>query len=109
MTVEEIRAAWVRWMHRRDMTDDLDTVEAFARNTIRERIMFKQPNNDDLELYGSQVLFQAGMMYLHQLAQDDDGLARVTQLFAASCDDYVIGLSIRNRPTATATLNAGGS
>lgn len=92
MTLDEIRAAWLRWMHRKDVTADLDVVQVFAETSIVNRLMYPAPEagwaTDDLVEQMPVVWLHAGMMYLHELAQDDEGLAREARAFTDAIRDW---------------------
>lgn len=98
MTIDEIRAAWLRWMHRKDVTADLDDVQTFAQTLIVQRLMYGAPpagwDTDELVASMPTVWLSAGLIYLHELAQDDDGLARESQLFEAAIRDHHFRRSI---------------
>lgn len=107
-TIENIRDAWVRYAHRSDLTADLALVEEMAWSRIRNRL-FELPDDLDTLLTDSpQTVLHAGLMSIHELAQDDDGLGREATLFEAAIGDYAQRLSLTTRPQALATYNAGG-
>lgn len=108
MTMAEMRDAWVRYMHRNDLAADLDLVEAMAFSRINERL-FQVPD-DPLELLDTspQVVLHSGLMSLHELAQDDEGLGREATLFEAAIGNYAQRASLNARPLATSTFKAGG-
>ncbi|QDY70128.1 hypothetical protein [Qingshengfaniella alkalisoli] len=84
MTLDELRQAWIRWMHRKDVQADLAAVEAFALEHVRDRLMLSDvPDVLDDEAVAAMpgVWLHAGLVSLHELAQDDEGLTREMQMF----------------------------
>lgn len=81
MNQTDIEAAWVRFMHRRDLTADLPTIWTFARDRIGNQIMRANPDLDEILSRSPLVYLHAGLVHLHELAQDDTGMARELQLF----------------------------
>lgn len=97
MTEEQIRAAWLRWMHRSDVEADLDTIWALSTAKVRNRLLATYDEADVLE-YGPSCLFNAGLIYLHELMQDDEGAQREIVLFDAAMAGYAMGRSLRAGP-----------
>lgn len=97
MTQQDIFDAWTRWMHRNDLTADLDTVYGFAGNLIAQRYL----GPIDLDPAGLDYPNQAnmwhhgGLVYLHTLAQDDAGLQREAVLFDNALRDYTFFTSLK--------------
>ena len=86
MTLDDIHAAWLRFMHRRDIEADLATIDELAAERIATRIMV-----DDLAPTPEQsprLWLHAGLASLHELAQDDESLQREAALFEAAAVDY---------------------
>ena len=92
MTLDDMRAAWLRWMHRVDLSADLDTVQELTFARITQRLMYPAPEAgwdiDELVEAMPTVWHHGGLMSLHQLAQDDEGLAREGQLFDQAVTDW---------------------
>lgn len=97
MTLQEIRDAWLRWIHRRDVAADLDTVEVFATAQVANSLMYRldviEPI-DDAVARMPNLFLHAGLVYLHELAQDDEGLAREKAMFDAAVTDWHFRRSI---------------
>jgi hypothetical protein len=104
MTIEEIRAAWLRWMHRNDLEADLATVETMAHERIAERLMYA---TDGVEPWppapetAPRLWLHAGLVSLHQLAQDDEGLMREQELFERAAVDWHFRRSFETLPLPT--------
>lgn len=104
MTEAQIRAAWRRYMHRADIEDDLDFVWATARAMVSARAMRRAPDLDQMLEDAPHVFLHAGLVYLHELAQDDDGLARERDLLRQALQDEALAWSAANvtpKPGAT--------
>lgn len=102
MTLTDIQNAWVRWMHRNDLTADLPTVQTMAEAMITNGIMQKNPDLADVLAVAPTAYLHAGLVYLHDLAMDDDGLRREADLFQKALGDYSMRWSLTNsdaRPT----------
>lgn len=109
MTEAGLRAAWLRWMHRRDVEADLDQVMEFARAKVINRLRYRAPDAgwDAAELMEEmpRAWMAAGLIFLHELAQDDEGLMRERQFFAEAMQDWHMRHSIDAGP---AVIRAGG-
>ena len=92
MTLAEMREAWLRWMHRRDLEADLATVQDLTLARITQRLMYPAPEAgwdiDELVEAMPTVWHHGGLMSLHELAQDDEGLSRESQLFDQAVTDW---------------------
>jgi hypothetical protein len=97
MTLDQIKAAWIRYMHRTDIEADLGDVEAYARSEVGNRLM--GPTADQALTDAPQTWLHAGLVYLHELAADDDGLAREAEMFTNSCRQYNFRYSIDQAET----------
>lgn len=100
MTRAEWNAAMQRYMHRADITGDLDQTFAFAQGAFDDAWMGQTlPYTDDASLLamGGRPMTHAGLSYLHELAQDDVGHQREVGMFNAA----MAGLQMRT------SLNAG--
>lgn len=104
MTEAEIRAAWLRFMHRSDLAEDLDFVWRTARAMISARSMRRAPDLDAILNDTPQVYLHAGLVYLHELAQDEEGIARERDLLRQAMQDEALAWSRANvtpKPGAT--------
>lgn len=98
MTLSELKAIWARYMHRSDLTADLDTVYALAQQRAQERVLAPL-DLDDLLANNPRMLIHAGLCHLHELAQDDEGLAREMALFNEAVTDFSIYMSRQRNAT----------
>lgn len=97
MTKTELYAYWERWMHRNDLTADLDTVYASAAQLVNESLIsIASPDIDAILANSPRPLQHAGLVYLHQLAQDNDGMSRELSMFREAITDYALRTSINN-------------
>ncbi len=94
MTLNELKAAWQRWMHRNDIAGDADTIYRFAAELVHQQLMMSEVDIDDMLANAPRSLFHAGLVYLHELAQDDEGKMREQQLLTQALQDYTIRASI---------------
>ena len=103
MTPDEIRAAWARFMHRGDLSADMTAVEIFAIERIVERLTFtpEWQSADDGMADAPLLFLHAGLIYLHELAQDDEGMAREISAF----EDAVAGYSMRKSRERNRTVD----
>ena len=106
MTIADILAAWVRWMHRNDLTADLVTVQAMAEAMIVNAIMQKDPDLADVLAVAPTAYLHAGLVYLHELAMDDAGMQREADMFQKAIADYSMRWSLTNSD-AIPTLYGG--
>jgi hypothetical protein len=111
MTLDELHGAWQRWMHRRDMNVDLPIVDELTRERIMARLMYipePDPVPDDWLEWAAEtmprVAHHAGLVSLHELAQDDEGLQRELALFDRAMKDHHFQRSIN---TVTPEMKAG--
>jgi len=105
MTRAQWNSVMVRYMHRADLTADLDQAFEFAKGATDEAWMGALPWSTDDELLAQvpRMMTHGGLMYLHELAQDDTGQARETNAFlrAASDAQFRHSLDTIQRPQAT--------
>lgn len=104
-----------RFIHRTDIEPDLETVWMLASGNFHKswlkagtELLFS--DRDELLKAAGRPLHHAGLMVLHELAQDDAGLLRETQLFADAMQDFVHWWSINNvspDPLNQGVTNAG--
>ena len=99
MTIAEIHAAWLRWMHRNDLEADLATVETMAAARIAERQMHL--GDPPLPEDAPRLWLHAGLVSLHQLAQDDEGLMREQELLERAEVDHHFRRSFDTTPLPT--------
>src|SRR5210317_763162 len=85
MTRSEWDAAMVRYMHRSDLSADLDQVFDYATSKIENAWMRKNVlsgttpmfnSADDMLAYAPLPYLHAGLMYFQELVQDDEGMMR---------------------------------
>lgn len=98
MTETELKDLWSRWMHRNDIMADLDTVFLMASSRVAERVLVSS-DIPDILANNPRMLVHAGLIYLHELAQDDDGVQREERFFREAVVDYGIYKSRKDRPT----------
>lgn len=98
MTEVELFAGWTRYMHRNDITADLPTVKGYADEAITGRLMFSVVDLDDILANHPRMHLHAGLMYLHELAQDDPGLGREAQRFETAAASYSMRRSLTDNP-----------
>lgn len=105
MTLDELHAAWLRWMHRKDIEADLAVVDELTLARIQERLMYIpliDPPPEDLLAWFAEntprLVHHAGLVSLHQLAQDDEGLSRELGLFDQAMKDHHFRRSIDRGP-----------
>lgn len=101
MTQAEIEAQWARYMHRADLATDMASTWLYAREQIRDRLMFKpaDPLLPDAELdeilaSNPRIYLHSGLLYLQELAQDDVGMQREMVRFDGAISDYQMHRSI---------------
>ncbi len=104
MTDAEIRAVWERFSHRADVTADLDVVAVLAGERIRSRLMIwgdpfpDQAAIDDSKAMAPQLWISAGLIELHRLAQDDNGMSREATVFEGAAQDFMMRRSLDTGP-----------
>jgi hypothetical protein len=107
MTMDEIHAAWLRWMHRNDLAADLATVETMAAARIAERQMHL--GDPPLPEDAPRLWLHAGLVSLHELAQDDEGLMREQELLERAEVDWHFRRSFDTTPLPTIGAPANGT
>ena len=100
MTQQELEAAWQRYMHRTDLSEDLATVNAFANEKVTGRLLFSTVDLAQILADTPRMLFHAGMTYLAELAQDDEQLMREENRFEEAVSDYSYRRSLTDNPKA---------
>lgn len=85
----------MRWMHRNDVQADMPTVWTMADAKIAERMMRDSASMPTTEI-APRLWLHAGLVYLHELAHDDDGLMREAALFDQAVQDEAFRWSIDN-------------
>ena len=96
MTLAEVQAAWLRWMHRADLSEDIGTVTALAQAKVAGRTMYNVEGVtvEDSVADNPKAWLHAGLCVLHELSQDDEGLVREEQLFETAMRDHHFRRSI---------------
>lgn len=95
MTVDEIEAAWTRFMHRNDMEADFPTVWIMANNMIENNLMYTPIDLDGLLADEPQLFLHGGLLYLAEIAQDDQQLQRENAKFGGAIGAYQMKRSIQ--------------
>ena len=106
VTLDDMHAAWLRWMHRMDLETDLAVVDDLTYERIRDRLMYGLPdaaidpvtNLSALCVLMPRVVHHAGLVSLHELAQDDEGLSRELGLLDGAITDWHFRRSIDQGP-----------
>ncbi len=106
MTQAELFDQWARYMHRADLSGDMPEVYEYAVNKTLGRMM-----NADIEIAEimdeqPQIMLQAGLCYLNELAQDDVSLDRSERFFEGSALDYQMRRSIKETAAPAAQIGA---
>ena len=97
MTEQELKDQWVRYMHRKDIVADLDEIYGYAAQLVYERLFsFSDVSIDDITANSPRPMLHAGLIYLHELAQDDNGVMREMDRFESAIQDYAIRTSVNN-------------
>jgi len=96
MTRAELDAIWTRYAHRSDIEPDLDEVYRDASQRILERLLRSDTDLADILLNSPSLYKHAGLMTIHELAQDDESMAREAQLFELAATQYAMQNSLQN-------------
>ena len=97
MTEQELKDQWTRFMHRNDLAADLDEIYGYAAQLVYERLIsITAPSIDDIVANSPRPMPHAGLIYLHELAQDDNGMMREMDRFESAIQDYALRTSINN-------------
>ena len=103
MTESEIEAAWIRWAHRQDIDADISDVRAFAQGHTNNRILIDGVTYLDTIAAAPQAYLSAGLIYIHDLAQDDESLQRELAMFDNAISGWMIKRSVENGPARPKT------
>jgi hypothetical protein len=95
MTISELYAAWARYMHRNDLSADLDTTFTFASKRIENAMLHSPVDLPQLLIDEPQLYLHAGLMQLAELAQDDEQAQRERSLFTVAASDYQLQRSLK--------------
>lgn len=96
MTQAELYAAWERYMHRKDLSEDLDLVYTLVTEQVQSRLMFEMVSMSIILQNTPRMLLHAGLTYLAELAQDDEQLQREQLRFEQAAQDFSMRYSIDN-------------
>ena len=97
MTQQELKDQWLRFMHRNDIVGDVEEIYGYAAQLVYERLIsISQPSIDDIVANSPRPMLHAGLIYLHELAQDDNGIMREMDRFESAIQDYAMRTSINN-------------
>ena len=96
MTKTELFDIWERYMHRNDLSADLDTTYTLASERITERLLSTTVDLATILADSPRMFVHAGLCSLHELAQDDEGLTREEAKFEQAVQDYALRNSINN-------------
>ena len=94
MTRSEWDAAMQRYMHRNDLTQDLDLTFTLSTQKIFDRLLRTDTDTDAILDVAPALYVHAGLMVLMEVSQDDVGLVREGQLFENSAVNYAMKYSI---------------
>lgn len=95
MTVSELYAIWRRYAHRNSTAltdDDLAQIHTWAQSRVTEALLCDPP--DDMATNAPLMVMHAGLIYIHQWAQDDEGILRETAMFQQACENYTLRKSL---------------
>ena len=104
MTEAEIKAQWQRYMHRNDLTGDTAAVWIYAGQMITNRLMHSPCDLVAVAATNPQLYLHAGLVYLHELAMDDEGMMREMDRFASDLADYAMNYSLTTEPAPVMKL-----
>jgi hypothetical protein len=99
MTIEELYAAWARYMHRSDLAADLDLTYLLSGVRIKNDLLFSPVDLDAILLDEPQLYLHAGLLQLAELAQDDEQAQREGRLFAGAVSNFTMQRSIEAGPS----------
>ena len=97
MTLSELKAVWQRYIHRTDLSADTDTVYTLISEQIPHRLIsFPDVDMDTILATYPRMLVHGGLAYLHELAQDDEGMQREMMRTDDAIRDFSLWYSIYN-------------
>jgi hypothetical protein len=94
MTRVELDAAWTRYMHRNDLTADLDQTMALTEDRIRGRLMFKTVDLPAILDTDGGIYLHGGLIELADMVQDTEQMQKEEGLFQQAIQDYSFRHSI---------------
>ena len=94
MTKTELYALWTRYMHRADLSADLDAAYELVGDRIRERLFGETPDLDAILETSPRMFVHGGLLQLAELAQDDIQYQREAVLWDQAVTDYSFRKSI---------------
>ena len=111
MTETELKAIWVRYMHRNDLTADLDTTLELVQSRISERLMLSEIDVGAILEDNPRMFVHGGLCYLAELARDTEQMQLEEQYLAEAIRDYSFRQSIDRlpRPMASRPYFDGGN
>ena len=105
MTEAELKAFWIRWMHRRDIELDAETVLDLARDRVEGSLMSSTMTVSDILANYPRMLQHAGLIYLHELAQDAEGEQREIRHYNDALADFEFRQSRVDNPDPSMARN----
>ena len=109
MTRQELDAIWQRYMHRNDLSNDLDEVYRAATQRITTHVTVKDIDMNEVLAVFPSLLISAGMLYLHRLSQDDIGMQREAEQFEIERGGYAMFKAVQQRENATPLIGGNFS
>mgnify|MGYP000273373831 CR=1 FL=1 len=106
MTLTEWTDTMTRYMHRSDLSGDLTQALDFAQQQFDDAWLGALPydgTQDDLLDLAGNAMTHAGLMWLHDLAQDNEQLAKERNLFSVAVKGLMRRVSYTNTPFAVMT------
>ena len=104
MTQEELYEQWQRYMHRADLVADMPQVYDYAASKTINRMMATDITIGDIMSLQPQIMLQAGLCYLSELAMDDMGMDRSQNMFENAAADYQMRKSLEDTPAPSAKI-----
>jgi hypothetical protein len=98
MTQAELYNAWQRYMHRSDLSADMDLTYKLAVEMVTERLMHAGMTAPQIQDEHHSSFLHAGLCYLHELAQDDEGRSRELRAFEDAIQRWHVKYSIDSGP-----------
>ena len=83
-------------MHRNDLAVDYSLIWTMAGFKVVAAIMRVKGDTEDLTETCPQLYLHAGLIYLQELAQDDNGMQREMTMFDAAAQNSAIAWSLAN-------------
>ncbi len=89
MTQQELFDTWARYMHRSDLTADMDLTKTLADARISGSLILYDVDLADILENHAELYIQAGLINLSQLTRDTEQISISSEMFQSAVSAYM--------------------